>query len=72
MTRSYTSTITTIKMSYTAKNDVHDHLFDVIENSLSSAIWVSSDTSTEDILKILDEYEMKNCNKDDKSVKKEK
>lgn len=49
-------------MTHNAQNDVHDQLFDVIENSLSSAIWVSSDTSTEDILKILEEYETKNAN----------
>lgn len=32
-------------------------MFDFFENSLSSAIMVSSDTSTEEILKILEEQE---------------
>jgi len=38
----------------------NSEMFDFFENSLSSAIMVSSDTSIEEILKILEEQEMKN------------
>jgi len=47
-------------------------MFDFIENSISSAIMVSSDTSTEDILKILEEQEkiLEEQKKNDSKMKK--
>lgn len=49
-------------MSHMANNN--DLMIDFLEKSFSSAIFVSSDTSIEDILKIMEEeeHEMKNCN----------